>query len=72
MTVAFSLPATGPATIEIFDVAGRSVLRRDVGWMGAGDHVVLLGSGFHPAPGVYMVRLEQGAHTAFARSVVVR
>jgi hypothetical protein len=56
------LPSTGPATIEIFDIAGRSVLRRDVGWMGPGDHQLRLGSGFHPAPGVYTVRLEQGAH----------
>jgi hypothetical protein len=72
VTVAFSLPTTGPATIEIFDIAGRIVLRRDVGWMGAGDHVLRLGPGFRPAPGVYTVRLDQGAHSAVARSVFVR
>jgi hypothetical protein len=72
VTVAFSLPASGPASIEIFDVAGRSVVRREVGWMGPGDHQLPLGSGFRPAPGVYTVRLEQGGYRAVARSVVVR
>ena len=72
IAVSFSLPGAGPASLQIFDVAGRQVLRRDVGWMGAGDHVLLLGSGFRPAPGIYTIRLEQGAYSSVTRSVVVR
>ena len=72
ISVAFSLPTREPAVLEIFDLAGRRVLRRDVGWLGAGSHVLPLGSAFRPAPGVYAIRLAQGARIAKTLSVVVR
>ena len=61
IAVSFSLPTAEPATLEVFDIAGRRVLRRDVGGMGPGSHVLPLGTGFRPAPGIYAVRLVQGA-----------
>lgn len=72
IAVSFSLPASGPASIEIYDLAGRRLIRREVGWMGPGSHVFMLGSGFKPAPGVYGVRLVQGSYSVQTRAVVVK
>jgi hypothetical protein len=70
-TVAFSLATHGPARLEVFDLAGRRRVHREVGAMGPGDHLLPL-PGFRPAPGVYVIRLVQGDRSATARSVVVR
>ncbi len=72
MRVAFSLPAGAPARLELLDVAGRALVVRDVGTMGAGRHVVDLAEGKHFAPGVYLVRLTQGGRSLSARACVVR
>lgn len=72
MRVAFSLSAASPARLELFDVAGRALVVRDVGAMGAGRHVVDLAEGRRFAPGVYLVRLTQGARSLSTRACVVR
>ena len=72
VTVAFTLATSAPAVLEVLDVAGRRLVRREVGGMGPGDHLLLLGPAFRPTPGVYIVRLVQGARIAHATSVVVR
>jgi len=72
VAVAFSLPTPEPAVLEVFDVAGRRVFRRDVGWLGSGSHVLPLGSDFRPAPGLYTIRLAQAGRSVHTRSVVVR
>jgi VCBS repeat protein/FG-GAP repeat protein len=70
--VAFTLANDSPATIEVIDLAGRSVVRREVGALGAGRHAVSLGSSAHLAPGAYVMRLRQAGRTLTARGVVVR
>jgi hypothetical protein len=72
VAVAFSLPTLEPALLEVFDVAGRRVFRRDVGGLGAGSHVLPLGPDFRPAPGLYNIRLAQAGRSVYTRSVVVR
>jgi hypothetical protein len=70
--VAFSLLGAEPATLELFDLAGRHVVSREVGSLGAGVQSVRLeGRGRLPA-GIYTVRLRQGARVATTRAVVVR
>ncbi len=70
--VAFSLPVAGPATLELYDVQGRIVLRREVGSLGVGPHRMKLDArGTLPA-GVYAIRLRQGEHQALVRAVVMR
>jgi hypothetical protein len=71
MTIAFELPSDAPARLEVVDVGGRRILSRDVGGMGAGLHAVDLANGGRIAPGVYMVRLTQGATTRISRVAVV-
>ena len=72
IAVAFSLATEAPAALEVYDIAGRRLVRREVGGMGPGHHVLPLGADFRPAPGVYIVRLAQGDRSVQTRSVVVR
>jgi hypothetical protein len=69
LRVAFSLPSAAPATIEVVNVAGRRIARRDVGALGAGEHVIELAGDDRPAPGVYWIRLAQGARVLVTRGV---
>jgi hypothetical protein len=60
LSVALSLPRAGETTVELVDVTGRVVSRTD--WtLGAGLQSVRLAGTDRLAPGVYLVRLSQGA-----------
>jgi hypothetical protein len=72
VAVAYSLPSPDPAVLEVFDVAGRRLIRRELRGMGPGDHLLPLGPQFVPPPGIYVVRLVQGARSVSSTSVVVR
>ena len=67
----FTLPSREPATLELMDVAGRRVIRREVGSLGPGPHALTLGS---PSlrPGLYFLRLAQAGRAIRGRAVVVR
>lgn len=68
--IAFTLPDASPATLEVHDIAGRLVLRRDVGALGAGRHVVAFGHEARLGPGVYLIRLRGADSLQVARGVV--
>jgi hypothetical protein len=72
MNVLFSLPDGSPAALTVLDLAGRVVMAREVGSLGAGQHLVPLTLGSTIAPGVYWLRLTQASRTLYARTVVVR
>ncbi len=72
MNVAFSLPNGSPASLAMLDVAGREVMRREVGSLGAGRHVVPMDPGAPLAPGLYWLKLTQGERALLARAVVIR
>jgi len=70
--VEFSLPGPSQAVLELRDLAGRSIVRREVGSMGSGTHhISLSGTNLLPA-GVYFVTLRQGGARASAKATVVR
>jgi hypothetical protein len=71
LRIHFSLATAEPARLELLDVAGRLVLAREVGSLGAGQHVVQLGDGARVPPGVYMLRLIQGQNIRRARAAVL-
>jgi len=69
LTVRFTLPTTAPARLELLDVSGRRITSQDVG---AGQHTLDLGRGRQLAPGLYLVRLTQGANTRTTRVAVLQ
>lgn len=63
MSVWFTLPGPGAATLELLDLGGRRLVAHQVGTRGAGRHLVDLGAGRRLAAGVYLVRLTRGSRT---------
>jgi hypothetical protein len=68
----FTLPDRSPAALEIIDVAGRRVLRREVGVLGLGRHSLILGNSHQLRPGLYFMRLIRSRNVLSRRFVVVR
>jgi hypothetical protein len=63
LAIAFTLPGAEPARLALFDIAGRRVSERSVGELGAGRHEVNLAAGRRLAPGIYLIKLTQGARS---------
>jgi VCBS repeat protein len=71
-SVAFSLPGTGPARLEVIDLAGRIVAAREVGRLGEGSHVLALRETNSISAGVYFLRLTRGGETKLAKVCAIR
>ena len=69
--VAFALPTTGVARLELVDVAGRSVLAEELGAPGVGAFEASLGDGASIRPGTYWLRLSQEGHATASRVVIL-
>ena len=72
LTLQFSLPDAAPAKVEVMDLAGRRVLARDVGKLGAGEHAVNLTAERRLPSGVYVIRLTRAGQARTTRTVIVR
>ncbi len=70
--LAFTLASHEPATLTLFDVAGRRRFSREVGALGPGSHVVPLDGGESLSSGIYILQLTQGGRTVTRRAVAVR
>jgi hypothetical protein len=70
--VAFSLPDAQPTQIALYDLAGRELLRREVGSMGPGDHTLDLAARGTLGPGVYLVRIRRANQSIVTRTSVLR
>ena len=68
--IAFSLEDDSPARLELFDTAGRSVLARSVGALGAGDHEVRIERRL--PNGLYFARLRQHGRAITTRVLIGR
>jgi hypothetical protein len=76
-TIAYELPADGPVSLRIYDVAGRLVrVLRQAASEAAGRHEAVWdgqdAQGRGVASGTYLCRLESGRHRAVQRLVLVR
>jgi hypothetical protein len=71
LVVDVALPGAGAARLDLMDVMGRRVASRELGELGVGRHAVNLSDGQRFAPGVYMLRVTQGADARVARVTVV-
>jgi hypothetical protein len=68
---AISLPAAGPASLDLIDVTGRRMASVDLTSLGSGDHQVKMDT--HGArAGVYFARLTQANKMLSTRVVLVR
>ena len=72
MIVSFSLSDASPATVAVFDLAGRKVIDDRLGALGPGEHEIRLEHGGILPAGVYLIRLTQGHSTVMVRGAVVR
>ena len=68
LTVTLDLPQAGAATLEVIDVLGRVVRRRDLGVLPAGRHEVRLRTA-DLAAGPYLVRFVAGESLRTTRTV---
>jgi hypothetical protein len=68
--IAFTLADDSPATVEVFAVNGRRVLAREVGSLGAGDHVLDVAREADMHPGVYWIRLTQAGASLTRKGVL--
>ena len=72
LTVFFSLPDASPATIELIDINGRRIMRREVGSLGAGLHSLSLRSETRHLPnGVYALRLSRAGRQLMTKVSVL-
>jgi hypothetical protein len=72
VAVRLTLGTDAPAALELLDVAGGTMARQDVGSFGAGSHTVALSSVRHLPPGLYFLRLRQGAVARVIRVAVIQ
>jgi hypothetical protein len=73
VSASFSLPVAAPATLAVFDVAGRRLASREVGSLGAGTHRASLEfSGGPPPAGLYIARLSQGKDETSRKFILLR
>jgi uncharacterized repeat protein (TIGR01451 family) len=72
LRVALSLASREPATLELLDIAGRRIARREVGWLGPGRHEVALAPAGALAPGFYFLRLTQSGRSLRSRVSILR
>jgi hypothetical protein len=71
LSVYFTLPSAERAMLEVIDIAGRRVVEREVGSLGAGPHSVDLSRDRVLPSGLYLVRLTQGANVRITRAAVL-
>lgn len=71
LSVAFTLAGSGPAELEVMDLAGRREFAKPLVGLAPGRHVLSLADA-RLAPGIHWLRLREGGRTANSRFVVVR
>ncbi len=73
-TLAFTLtlPAAGPATVDVFDATGRRCAGQHLDRMAAGAHAVSLRPANPLAAGMYFARVRAGSGQVSRRFVVLR
>lgn len=73
LRAAFAQPRAGAATLELFDVAGRALTRRALGWRpaGGGEATIELGDRRLPA-GLYFVRFSAPGAERIERVAITR
>ena len=72
LAVSLSLPRSGPAQLELFDINGRRLAEERFEGLGAGDHDLSIRPAQPLRPGVFFARLTQDHDRVGRRLVVVQ
>jgi hypothetical protein len=72
LRLSFTLVSSEPATLEILDLAGRRLVRRNVSGLGPGTHELEVGKAVPLAEGVYVIRLTQRGRSVLTKASVLR
>lgn len=72
LTIRLSLPNGEAATLEVLDVAGRSVMKRNLNRFVPGVHDMSVTFDRRPEPGIYVVRLTQGGNSVSSKVGILR
>ncbi len=72
LRVWFTLTSKEPTTLDVIDLAGRRVLRREVGSLGPGTHSVTLADSPQLRPGIYFLGLKRGERVLGVRATLLR
>jgi hypothetical protein len=72
LVAAFTLPRAEPASLDLIDLAGRRIVSKDVGSLGAGNHRMRIAESGAVSPGVYWLVLQQGSERKVTRALVIR
>jgi len=71
MTMRYTLPASGPVTISLYDITGKLVSTLASGYHRAGAYSYSLLTAHHSlASGAYLVRLDAGSAQAFGKLIL--
>jgi hypothetical protein len=69
LSLLVDLPRAEPASLDVFDIAGRRVASRDLSALGPGHHRIQLDA--HLSAGLYLLRLRQADVAVVARALVL-
>ena len=72
MRISFALVGRSPATLELFDPAGRRLAQHEVGSLGPGPHAWSIPEAANLPAGLYLVRLHGPGVDLVARAVHIR
>ena len=72
MRVRFVVPHDGRVTFRVLDIAGRTVLREELGLRTAGAHEAQVSWRRRPAAGIYLARLEHDGRAVSTKVGVIR
>ena len=76
VSLSYSVPAHLRVTVQVFDVAGRCVLRQDLGAHDAGSYTFTWDAkdtrGVRVPAGAYLLRISAGWHSALRRVTVLK
>jgi len=70
--IEYMLAGSDPARVELMDIAGRVVMRRDLGAPGVGAHRATLEVGSRLPSGIYLVRLTEAGRSATTKVALLR
>jgi hypothetical protein len=72
LAIRLSLASSEAATLEVLDIAGRSVMKKNLNKFEAGVHEMSVTFDRRPEPGIYMVRLSQGMESVSSKLSVLK